>query len=75
MQWHHDAERRHKAGERQRWCGICSRWTWADLAVPGHETISGREFTALVRKVEREYSCKSLSVPPPVGQGDGATTT
>ena len=32
VQWHADAARRHRAGERQRRCPSCSRYYWPDEA-------------------------------------------
>jgi hypothetical protein len=28
LEWHADAERRHKAGQRQTWCERCQKWQW-----------------------------------------------
>jgi hypothetical protein len=30
LQWHYDAERRGKAGERQRKCLLCGLWIWEE---------------------------------------------
>ena len=30
LQWHYDAARRHKAGQRQVWCMTCERYQWPD---------------------------------------------
>lgn len=29
MQWHADADRRHKRGQVQAWCERCTKWQWA----------------------------------------------
>lgn len=30
MQWHYDADRRHKSGQRQVQCPECGLWQWPD---------------------------------------------
>jgi hypothetical protein len=55
MDWHYDAERRHKRGERQRYCGVCKRWVWPDrgTACPLARTVSTAEFKRLERLAGR----------------------
>lgn len=45
LAWHRDAERRHRAGQRQVYCTACRKWRWPDLV--GHApTITKRQFDA-----------------------------
>lgn len=48
--WHSDAERRHKAGERQVYCNQCRVWCWPSEVTGEHETITIPEFLAIVRR-------------------------
>ena len=51
--WMEDADRRHRRGERQLYCGACGKWRWPDEC--GHEgRLTGRQFNALCKRAERE---------------------
>lgn len=58
LAWHGDAERRHKRGERQLYCGQCQGpkfggWVWPDEC--DHlRRLTSREFAALVRAAKLE---------------------
>lgn len=34
MDWHLDAEERHKRGERQKLCPVCVKWIWESFYGP-----------------------------------------
>lgn len=43
IKWHNDADRRHKAGERQVKCPRCSLWCWPTLMKPMKDAKEGQE--------------------------------
>ena len=51
MEWHADADRRHRRGERQRQCPVCRLWLWAHEYGDGWEQATriprGRPATAV----------------------------
>ena len=50
-----EATRRLQAGDRQLYCGECRRWVWPEQCA--HEgRMTDREFTALVRRLQREVA-------------------
>lgn len=56
MAWHADADRRHKAGERQVRCLICMRWVWPAHVCDEHKgaTQTAAEWRRDVRRIQRE---------------------
>lgn len=54
LQFHADAERRHKRGERQVWCRKCRIWVWPDQVALEHkgETLTIGQFNWLVRRTK-----------------------
>lgn len=40
--WHEDAERREKAGQRQKYCTVCKRYQWPDLVCAAAQLVEER---------------------------------
>lgn len=58
LQWHYEADRRHKAGQRQSWCVKCGLWRWPDEECCDGERITQADF----KRREKQLS-KSESTP------------
>lgn len=52
IQWHADADRRHKAGERQLWCGACGKWVWEEHVSDEHRPrcVTKHGFDEMVKR-------------------------
>jgi hypothetical protein len=63
-EFHADAERRHRAGQRQRWCPTCSLWSWPDHLLPEHVagSLSIRAFNAMARTAVCEIARHAANV-------------
>lgn len=49
--WHADAARRAKAGQRQVVCRRCGKWSWPDLAGP--HCMTEREHKRMIREIQK----------------------
>ena len=60
MAFHSDADRRHKRGERQVYCGVCKRWQWPEHVSDEHRphTLTRQQFDAAVRRIEKEVEAR-----------------
>jgi hypothetical protein len=72
MQWHADAERRHRAGERQLWCGMCGKWIWEAHISEEHRPrcMTKQEFDQFVKKSQRMADAMDRAYRPK-GAPDG----
>ncbi len=52
-EWHADAERRHKRGEKQSYCGVCGKWVWNPLFTSRQHAMTARQFADAVKKAEQ----------------------
>jgi hypothetical protein len=64
--WHADAERRHKAGQKQVWCSICGKWRWPNQVGPGARTMTYKQFNVHLRQRERA-DARARQTGQPIG--------
>lgn len=53
LHWFSDADRRHKAGQRQVYCLVCRKWQWPDHVGPHADTMTERAFKAMEKRQAR----------------------